>query len=381
MAAPHQRDDAVMIRSVLANILRMPEPADADDEAARNPIAREYLRTWRSLMSLSDKDGKGDREDFWEMAARLHAAVNSTSPNVYLLNDEGGYDRIVGGSEDLSRTGATVTDEHAQRLLRHSDMWTAYGPVGRYSAKRLTPARQIWLANSYSTSETFTDLAGRIVVRCGVPEDGEDVGTTLEDALTQIHEATGEDFVAVKSTSAKGLALTMVDAANPKDAAENFMLEVGAMHLWGRPGALLAQQVIPMEDEYRVFIVDGRPVTGAGCVEEHTPLDSTAEFSTLLRRRRNSDDPIRSDAELVARYREFARVAAIRFEREGRLDYVMDLAVDASTGRIVIVELNSLGNAGLYASVPSLVVDGLVGARPRPDEQVVDPKSERLYAV
>lgn len=42
-----------------------------------------------------------------------------------------------------------------------------------------------------------------------------------------------------------------------------------------------------MQYEYRVFVVGGQAVTGAGAVEEHTPLDNRqTAFSTLLRRDR-----------------------------------------------------------------------------------------------
>lgn len=39
-----------------------------------------------------------------------------------------------------------------------------------------------------------------------------------------------------------------------------------------------------MEYEYRIFVVDQRPVTGAGFIEEHTSLDNSCAFDIKLRR-------------------------------------------------------------------------------------------------
>jgi hypothetical protein len=100
-----------------------------------------------------------------------------------------------------------------------------------------------------------------------------------------------------------------------------------------------------MNYEYRVFVVDGVPVTGAGCVEARTPLENTTLFDPWMENKRNQSEP-EEDISLAARYKAFAHRVAFFLKEEGLLDYTLDLFHNSSIG---IVELNPIHHSGFYA--------------------------------
>lgn len=124
---------------------------------------------------------------------------------------------------------------------------------------------------------------------------------------------------------------------------------------------LQVQEYIPMEFEYRMFVTNGVVRTGAGNVEYHTPLDNPErkQFFTQLERKRNSGEELSDEAELVSRYVKFGQAVADELATEGFLDYTLDVAVNADTGEVVVIEMNSLTNSGLYACDPVLILEGL----------------------
>lgn len=142
--------------------------------------------------------------------------------------------------------------------------------------------------------------------------------------------------------------------------------------------SVLLQKKIPMTHEYRMFMVDGKPVTGAGCLEETTPLWSTGEqYSNLTRESRawtftregDEEDWDRPDSaappppspnpELIKRYVEAAGLIGRGLPQEART-CVIDLAWDPEGEHVVMIEANSMGNSGLYASRPRLVTEAMV---------------------
>ena len=115
-----------------------------------------------------------------------------------------------------------------------------------------------------------------------------------------------------------------------------------------------------MEYEYRFFVVNGEVVTGAGCVEEFTPLNNRAQFDDRMRQVRSEGGPVTSQPEILERYLSFAKQAASEFSAEGLLNtYSLDLAT-GSDGQTLIIELNGLPNSGLYASDPHYVTRSLI---------------------
>lgn len=130
----------------------------------------------------------------------------------------------------------------------------------------------------------------------------------------------------------------------------------------------LIQEWVPMTHEYRFFIVDGRTVTGAGCVEEFTPLNRLGDtFDPQMRAHRGNgiasvaDSRVELRRDLAQQYLDF--IAPIAGELpEGMNTVVVDVAMDARMDTPLIVEFNTLPNSGLYASDVHATYRALVGA-------------------
>lgn len=362
--------DTTRLESVtlLATMGTMPTPPEVNINL-KSHEAFDVLAVWFALMPAHPRDGEGDSEDFWEMAYRLYAAVRSGADEVLLsINNHGGFQRVY-QNNSVPSLGPVVMkiQEGLDRANEQPDLYRLYGPVSRYSPENLDADTQDALAARYGDSETFLRLAGRKIARCGYAESDEpeyEIGLDVRDFLRSL-SAQGVKRAAVKSFRSKKMDLTTLDLPEGDDAListiDDVLLSSMTMHLIGYPGALLAQEWVPMEYEYRVFIVNGKPVTGAGCIEEFTPLNADDDFSALMRRSRSEMSEVESKPELRDRYVEFARAAAAEFTTEGRVTYVLDLAVNADTGEPLVIELNGLRNSGLYASRPARVTEALVG--------------------
>lgn len=148
-------------------------------------------------------------------------------------------------------------------------------------------------------------------------------------------------------------------------------LDWAVVRLDGTEKALLAQEWIPMTHEYRLFVVDGVPVTGAGCIEEYTPLDhdsTQGAFDTRTRYDRTGGGEVASRPDLARKYVEFA--ARVCHDQG---TFVLDLATRADTGKTIVVELNALPNSGLYASDVDALMRALITADDRGYSLVTDP--------
>ena len=141
----------------------------------------------------------------------------------------------------------------------------------------------------------------------------------------------------------------------------------------GMDGGLVVSPWVEMAYEYRVFIVDGVPVTGAGCVEEATPLDhdpAWGPFSPLMREHRGNSIAAAADSApehrpgLALAYRAFAEKIAAALPA-GQRTVDVDLAVIPGREEPVVIEFNSVPNAGLYAIDVDALADALVGAADR----------------
>lgn len=138
----------------------------------------------------------------------------------------------------------------------------------------------------------------------------------------------------------------------------------------GEPDAVLVQQKARMRYEYRMQVIGGEPVCGAGCIERFTPADNRGNrYDPRMEETRNSGR-IESHPDIARLYEQFAHEAAhaIRGEVEG--PYVMDLYLD-DAGRPHVIELNPQSNSGLYA----LDMDALLTAiGNNPAQFMPDPK-------
>lgn len=308
---------------------------------------KEHLLTlWSTHVRSVTGHGDGDYEDFYEQAVRLEAALDSFGPeNVWLqlsfngdiaINARTGERRSAAELEHLPRYGT-------QRSRRHQDV----------------DMEQARLAANYYRYSAFLTRAGRRVDVCGFMTD-DPTARDLGDVLAGF-AADGIRRAFLKTTRVKY-------AAFPLDLSEGFSrdeaglavyneLDYGAMNLEGHRDNMIAQEFVPMEYEYRCFVVGHNLVTAAGCIEEFTPLDNNGHrYDNRLRRNRQEKSPVEVEPAVSGMLTGFARnaVDALALEVPDLTDYVIDVALGAN-GEPLIVELNSLLNSGLYASQPGQV--------------------------
>lgn len=135
-----------------------------------------------------------------------------------------------------------------------------------------------------------------------------------------------------------------------------------------RREAFLIQEELRFIHEYRIIIVDGEPVAGAGTVEWLSPCWHDAAdgpFDPQLERRRGSRELVRDPA-LVSRYvNEAQRLCTELASEEGGDRFrncTMDFALNADDGRICLIETNPLDRVGLYAMDYAPVLRAIVAA-------------------
>jgi hypothetical protein len=353
MGIPHAGDLFVCLGNY-------PEPADADHTADTNPLAARLLANWRTHMPAHPDNGHGDVEDFWEMAARLTAALDAGTFRVWLYCSREDPRLLVDGHPTSERLDLRVAEQAIA-----DGLMPCYGPLNVVSGLwRVIDNR----ADAYHSAAAFTDHAGRATAVCGfIPEPTPQTPSAarVEQVLAQFARD-GHDEVLVKAVRAKH-GIWRVPTSTDEHANEAALMQAlgwSLIGVEGSPNTLLVQQIVDMRFEYRIFVVDGEPVTGAGCVEEHTPLHSVAgePFAALVRERRAAptDGPLVARPDLVDQYRELARTVAQQALREGSMPrgYVIDCAV--IDGQPVVIEMNGMTNAGLYASQPWLVTRALM---------------------
>lgn len=341
--------------SWLVSIVNRPAPALRDAPPALQARRRQLLDLWSRYVPATPEDGYGDYELFFEQTLRLEAALATFgADNVWLVistdidtavNAGTGEHRPAASLEHLSRYGV-------QSSRRHQDV----------------DMEQARLAAAYYRYDAFLSRAGRRVALCGFGMEDE-TSVELGDVLAG-WAADGIRRAFLKSVRVKYAAfpVDLPEGFRPQDGATVVFAELdyGAMSLEGQRESLIAQEFVPMEYEYRVFVVGNTVVTAAGCVEEFTPLDNNGyRFDNQLRRQRQAESPVEVEPVIAGILTGFARnaVDALAVEVPELTDYVIDVALGAD-GNPLIVELNSLLNAGLYASQPSRVTEAMVAAVP-----------------
>jgi hypothetical protein len=330
------------VRDLLATIIGYPTPPHIPQtENADNLIAQ-----WRTYMGTHPRDGTGDFEDFFEMAARLDAALHSGAGTVWI------HDTRTTQGLDANFGQATMPVDRLHDRI--NDDLVLYGPLLRYSHLNLIVDSS---ADRYFDKPAFIDNAGRVTYLAGFRSPSMEVA----EAMSLLAEA-GHDEVFVKATKAKH-GFWRIPAFADQAKSEEVLLDStdwSMVSAEGSPNAFSVQEIIEMHYEYRVFVVNGVPVTGAGCIEEHTPLDNDGSaFSPLVRRVRGSSETIESRPDLTDVFSTFASQVAAQAASCMPEAYVVDLAM--SGGRPVVIEFNAMTNSGLYATNPRLVTQAIVG--------------------
>jgi hypothetical protein len=307
----------------------------------------DLLALWHQHVSQADPSSDADYEDWVEQAARLKASLAATT-DVHLTLDG----RIA--TSLLTSRSTPITD------LAH---------LARYGADRTTEhlpdLPTDTAADHYYRLQTFHRLAQRAVSLVG--HDSEAERSELVDGVLAMHEqGIRRIIVKVARTKYAIYDLTLPETLTYTQAHTLLSTALGwtMVHLDGRPNAFILQEHVQMEYEYRLFIVGGRPVTGAGCVEEHTPLDNQDVFDQKVQQQRGKS-PVVTAPGVVAALVDFGEQAAVQLgAEEPRLtSYVLDVAM--GKGGPLMVECNALRNSGLYASQPERVVAALLREQAR----------------
>lgn len=284
---------------------------------------------------ITEVDDHADIEDFWEDLARTAAAIRAAR--------ELGTDFI-----DCSSQSAKNTWTAGQMPFR-------LGPVFVAEEASHNPDTLIDHPIVNKHGGRFMRLAGY------TDEPGE---LAADDDVVQIAHSrarAGVERVVIKmADSKKGIfTLDLHPTITEQEISEQLLGDDDFgwvfIRLAGREKTMLIQDWIPMACEYRLFVVDGQIITAAGCIEEFMPYSRlTVDQDTDLRLRRNRGNSVIGgqasdlveDPETVDALLAFG--AGVAEEFDGTI--VIDVARNAETDELIVVELNTLPNAGLYAS-------------------------------
>lgn len=235
------------------------------------------------------------------------------------------------------------------------------------------------VAERYAEMAAFQRLAGRETLVCDMPggdpefaypEPSPLSGSRPQTSLVEALAAFEGREVAVKQTlplKAMPIRFLTVEPGKAETAARAVFAEdpYHVLHYEGDRNVLMVQDRVVMTHETRFFVVDGVPVSGAGCVEAHTPLDRdpasvVGVTHAVFERGRNDGEVIRDPA-AAAILEDFARRAAAELfaENPEMRFFVVDAALNGA-GEPILVEVNPFQNSGLYANDPEAIFGPVV---------------------
>lgn len=304
-----------------------------------------YVDTWNRLMPKDQDDGgeDADYEDWAEQAARLDAGV-----------------RILPGDTVIAiRTGGKVCDLDGAPV--DPDLLYGRAQLGPLSSvatpDSIRPAEDV-ISDRYHLNPVIREAMGRDSMTAG--GDIDDLTRVMDDMVKRHGRVFLKDMASTKTFAC---AVTRDEWETRKGSEwwdeacwENVRFE-GDDDVW------LVQEYVEMTWETRFMCMltdDGiRPITGAGCVEEYTPLQRTAEDSMSWRGisiddrsrrvRRGGATPPEAVPEVMGRLADRAIDVCAQIGQEGGFSDWFSLDMAMVGDRPVVVETNGLSNSGLYA--------------------------------
>lgn len=336
--------------SLLVPIVRYPEPLDADTQARGNSSAARALDLWRNIVA-TEPDADADREDFWEGAYRLLAAVDSGADELWLATDQRA------GTAHLYGNGALRPIDD---VLTEDDV-IVYGSVARFSSRELTTRYHVDNVD-WVNSVALRPHLGRRVSPCGFMEDPNDPADISHAMATLASNGDTEAFIKTRKKGMHAIVPVTGDIRSDRNALFD-AFEWETVRLEDDPCGFLVSEVTPMRFEYRMYLVDGVPVTAAANIEEHTPLDAIAgePFATVMQERRGASVHSQQVG-LRDRYVEFATRVGADLVDEGVLPRVLnlDVALGPDDEPLVVEVHSGLINTGLFATDPVLFLRTVV---------------------
>lgn len=318
------------------------------DAAVRAP---DYLASW--LKAFPDSQPKArDFEDWSENAVLLHEATVRGLPLTILPSSQAGYVSTSGfempASDDSAPAGAMFGVWG--KLDFHVGLPVPIRLVGQ-------DRRSATTASMYGRSPVFLRHAGRTCVYSAASAE------SFDAAVAAVMGDLTEGQVFIKTVRKESASLYDFDADRSyydQLGEQNEDIVWDFVRFEGNREMLLVQGAIECRYEYRFFVVDGKVVTGGGCVEHHTPLDCTETFDAKMEPSRNRSE-VGHYPEVRDQHLEFARRFVAEFEAEHGpgLDYCLDVCLDGE-GRSLVIELNPPLNCGRYASDVGVWMDAVV---------------------
>lgn len=333
-----------------------------------NPSIAPYPRSDHDknmIRIFSEKTGIGvsfsedvDYEDWMEPFSLVMSAINS------------GFHTIVLEDKSLSKAmetplaelpGNVCPDILIGRTLKNEEILDP-----KY--KQLCWPRSVEsISNDYIIMDAFKRHAGRKFFVSDMPGNERQTGSNLS-IENAIHEFRGHDCIIKQTKPIKSFPLVNLSVPKNVSLQECSALfwshfEYQPMRFEGLKNSLLTQEVIPMRYETRFFVIDGKVITGAGCVESLTPMQNTNKdlFHNVMEKRRNSGELEESpDIMNILQLQAKSIASEIHDEYPELHAYTLDLAINGKTGQPVIIELNPATNAGLYAINTDALVSAII---------------------
>lgn len=336
-----------------------PEPSNADALAGEAGVGREVLDLWRAVTDGGCVEKDADVEDFFENAYRLHAGWHSGADRVWISRSTKDNQQA---HATCARTGEEVRiDDLIDRGV------LPYGAALRWpGSARLAHATALDI--DWVSSTALRPFLRRVVTPAGFfssPGRSDDVYSLMAAEAVR-----GADRAFVKTTRKE--VATVVPVSLDADVNRETIfdaLDWAPVRHEDTEGAFLFSPHVEMRHEYRLFLVDGEPVTGAGNIEEYTPLQADADrpFHPGTRRHRHLHEQVQIASDLVQRYVAFAREVGHSLLAEGSLPRVIniDVALGPDDEPLVVEAHGGLLNTGLFATDPALFTRAVVAAARR----------------
>lgn len=126
----------------------------------------------------------------------------------------------------------------------------------------------------------------------------------------------------------------------------------------------IVSEIVNIKYEYRIFIINGKPICSTPCYRNGTPYDmwQSGKFDPRLSITHNSSiEYNQKTRDLVAKYIKFAKKLALEIKQENKniKHYVLDLGYDDINDEIIPIEINSINFSGLYMLNTHLLINAI----------------------
>lgn len=133
-------------------------------------------------------------------------------------------------------------------------------------------------------------------------------------------------------------------------------------HLEGVEKAVHLSEQVEMTNEYRLVVMNGKLITGSGCVEEFTPLDnlSNSLFDDQVENLRNEGKGVIKLSQFkMDELIKYAHTVASEIIDESDIDtFILDVA--RINGELSVVEVNPFERFGMYALNAEALIDSYI---------------------